>query len=186
MNILFLDIETVGLDPSCNSIIEISALHYNNGQLMSQFNDKAFTVNTKVDLGALTVNKQTIKNLMLAGKDKQENQMLYDFVDFSLGLPRDTIICGHNVNFDINFIKGRLALNSVEGFNNLFSYRVLDTATIALFLQSVGKLKVDKINLGNLAQSLGININKDNLHEAKYDTMLTASVFYSLQKLVKG
>lgn len=185
MNILFLDIETVGLDPSCNSIIEISGLFYANGVLTKEYHAKAFTPNTKVDLGALTVNKQTIKNLMITGNEKQEAQMLYEFVDFSLELPRDTVICGHNVNFDINFIKGRLALNSIDGFNSLFSYRVLDTATIGLFLQSAGELKVDKVSLNKLAQALGISFNEDNLHGAKYDTELTAKVFYEMQKLVK-
>jgi len=185
MNILFLDIETVGLDPSINSIIEISGKFYSNGAIQSEFHSKGFSPNTKVNLGALVVNKQKIKTLLLAGKDKQEQQMLCEFVDYALDLPRDTVICGHNVNFDINFIKTRFDINSIDGFNNLFSYKVLDTATIGLFLQSVGIIKTDKVSLSRLAEVLKIPFNKDDLHGAKFDTELTAKVFYAMSSLLK-
>lgn len=189
MNILFLDVETTGLDPNKHSIIQIAAEYHVNGKLVTAFNKKFCTKDsTTIDLGALRVNNNnlsTIKKLRSQTTEDPEQMAVTDFVNFILSLnnKEQIIIAGENVNFDINFINALFNKYNIEGFEAVFSHRVIDTATIALFLKDVGLLKIDKLGLSNVAKALGLTTDSSKLHDAEYDVQLTAQVYYAMAVL---
>lgn len=95
-NYVVLDIETTGLDPDYDSIIEIAATTYLSDKQVRSFSTlikPPFTVSEFItDLTGIT-------NEMLADAPTISD-VFSDFLEF-LG---DNIIVGHNVNFDINFL----------------------------------------------------------------------------------
>jgi DNA polymerase III subunit epsilon len=180
MNILFLDTETSGLDPKVHGILQIAAEFHQDGKLIKSFNEKCNTNIKTIDLGALKVNKVAFGSI----KNLTPNEVVLKlFVDFILGLPANTIIAGHNVSFDINFLKEWLTVNGVTGWGSIFSHRVLDTYPLAAYLKEIGAIKTDKLHLENIAEALNIAVNKSDLHSAQYDVELTAKIYYKIVEL---
>lgn len=187
MNILFIDVETTGLDPSKNVMLEIAARLDIDGKTVSRHNTKFFNPRSHTDLGALKVNKTKIRDLLSM---KPEEGEVLTFVDWLLDL-QDKIkgplyVCGQNVAFDINFLKGTLDKYQVSNIESLIGYKVLDTFGLALALVEVGKLKVEgSLNLGNIAKALGIDLSKVQLHTGKDDVEVTAAVLYGLLDIMR-
>ena len=93
---IVLDIETTGLDPEFDEIIEIGAIKVINGKIVDEFSELVKPSNAITPfISSLT----GITNDMLKTA-KNINQVLPKFLDFV----KDMTIVGHNVNFDINFI----------------------------------------------------------------------------------
>jgi len=91
-----IDLETTGLDPLYDSIIEIAAVHVEKGRIVDQFNT---LVNPGYEIDDFIIELTGITNEMLASAPSIE-KILPSFLDF-VGAD---IILGHNVNFDINFL----------------------------------------------------------------------------------
>jgi DNA polymerase III alpha subunit (gram-positive type) len=189
MNILFLDIETTGTDPKKNAIVDLYAEYHINGQKISEWNQKFFNRNTEIDLGALKVNGFTIEKLY---KLPDESNAIASFINWLLELKTDKfILCGVNVDFDINFLKEAFERYGVKGWDNLFSHRILDITGCAYLLVESDLLPKDIFTskggiLSNLAKALCISFDEKELHTAKNDTILSAKVFYKMIDLLKG
>lgn len=191
MNILFLDVETTGTDPTKHTVIEVALEFHQNGKRVSNWGKKFCPEGSyEIDIGALKVNNSMLGSFSSRGSEKLA---LEGFVDYLLGLPDESIIlCGHNISFDIAFVEAWLRKFNILGLKkNIIDYRVLDTATIATFLQSVGILEIKRMSLKNLAEELQVELPDykkatcQGLHNAVVDVRVTADVFYKMQELIK-
>lgn len=192
MNVLFLDVETTGLDPENHRLLQVamrfdvmapqkdnSASTYFDMQISQGIGDAL------IDLGALKVNKQSLKSVTDMTTKKTEYETVVKITDFILDLYKtygEFVVCGHNVQFDISFLAELLGRYRITGLKNIFGYRVLDTAAIATFLKLCGILQVEKASLEDIAKSLGIETN--GMHDAKFDVDLTAKVLYAMMDKV--
>lgn len=189
MNILFIDTETTGVDAEKHSIIQIGAALYTNGKLVDDFEiDMRPKEGSHVALGALKVNNNSITAL---DSKLDRGIALKKFLDFVMGLKYEgkLFICGHNVHFDIAFIKKLLLDFNIEEWDSVVSYRIIDTNTIGRFLLDTDVLEVPEnaprgSGLKNLALALGIEVRGRKLHTALEDVKLTADVYYAMVKLV--
>lgn len=91
-----LDFETTGLDPLYDRIIEVGALRVENGRIVNQFNT---LVNPGFEISAFITDLTGITNEMLSTAP-----MLVDVLPSLIDFIGSTVILGHNVNFDINFL----------------------------------------------------------------------------------
>nr|WP_297283012.1 exonuclease domain-containing protein [uncultured Agathobaculum sp.] len=91
-----IDAETTGLDPQFDGIIELAAIRYVNGAATDQFQT---LVNPEREISSFITELTGITNEMLASAPTI-NDVLPSFIDF-VG---DSVVLGHNVNFDVNFI----------------------------------------------------------------------------------
>lgn len=185
MNTLFIDVETTGLDPDRNSVIQIACSYYSGTQLVTSFEGKfPIRPNTIVDLGALQVNK--FKYDELPNFHDSINQL----VEFLLKLPQNRedpmLFAGHNVAFDILALKKLLKSYNIEGVDRLFSYRVVDTSTIGEFLRQSGVIKLTRMSLANLAKALEIEVDETKTHKADYDIELTAKCYFKMIEKVSS
>lgn len=107
-----IDIETTGLDPSCDRIIELAASKVRHGQTIEVFQE---LVNPEIYIDDFISNLTGITNEM-TNDSKTIDILLPSFLEF---VGNDTII-GHNVNFDINFIYDKCIDNEIDGISNNF------------------------------------------------------------------
>lgn len=91
-----LDLETTGLDPEYDSIIEIGMVRVRRGEVTAEYST---LVNPGMEIDEFITDLTGITNDMLASAPAIA-EVLPTARDF-LG---DDIILGHNINFDINFI----------------------------------------------------------------------------------
>ena len=92
-----IDLETTGLDPSKDKIIEISAVKFNNGEVVDSL---TFLVNPEIKLKPKIIQITGINDSMLVSKPSFD-----DIKDHFLMFIENLPIVGHNVMFDLNFLK---------------------------------------------------------------------------------
>lgn len=181
--ILIIDTETTGLDCSKHSILEICAkLYDSNGTEIRKFHETIKHDNPHIDLGALKVNN--IKPAQIRSLGNPEWKVVMDLLDFLMYIPKDTIIWGKNINFDIRFIEAMLANYNIENLGSLIGHNYLDVTALAVGLNQVGKLETKSFSLSNIAKALNIPI-PTNLHTAEADVDLTKKVLDAMLNLIK-
>ena len=123
-----IDIETTGLSPDFDSIIEVSGIKYDHGKQIAEFSslikpEETYDDGTYIDS---FIEKLTgITNEMLSTAPAPLG-VLPEFKNF-IG---DSIILEHNVNFDINFLYDNFEHYLSETFQNDY----VDTMRISRFL----------------------------------------------------
>lgn len=155
--IVALDIETTGVDPERDSIIEIGAVRFNDHRIEGEWSS---LINPGKPIPGFITQLTGINNAMVA-KTPYISDVLSELEHF-VG---DSPILGHNVKFDISFLKQQ----------DIFRYNsALDTYDMA----SVLLPNASRYNLGALAQSL--NIPTPTTHRALADAHITRNLYLRL------
>ena len=165
-NYIVLDLETTGLMPMFDDIIEIGAIRYQNDVELDRFHS---LVSVGYPLDPFIVSHTGITDAMLEGAPKI-SEVLPLFLDFVGG---DTIVA-HNANFDINFIYD----NALNILDRKFSNDFVDTMRIARRCA----LPVENHKLVTLAEYF--NINQKVAHRSTADCETTYALFVELKKYI--
>ncbi len=161
-----IDIETTGLDPKYDSIIEIGALKIRNNEIIDSFKTLIYTDNYIDEfITELTgITNEMIKNAPLI------DTVLVKFLDFI----DDDILVGHNVNFDINFLYD----SCLKNLNKYLTNDFIDTMRLSRKLNK--ELKHNR--LVDLIKFYNIDI--DNQHRALDDCSSTYKIFLKIQESI--
>lgn len=118
-NVIVFDVESTGTDVTEDEIIQIAAIKINSkGEVTDSF--EKFLKNKKSVEGSYKVHGFSDDFLREKGEDKEK--VLKEFVEFS----KDSIIVGHNVQYDINILTSELSRNKLEGPKFKTFYDTLD------------------------------------------------------------
>ena len=166
-NYTVFDIETTGLDPKYDEIIEIGALKIRNNKIIDQF---SFLIKPTSPIDEFIAELTGITNEMVSDAPNIK-EILPKFLEF-IG---DDILIGHNINFDINFVYDNLINNNYKkGLSNDF----IDTLRLGR-----GILKELKHHrLKDLAEYY--EIDTDGSHRSLKDCEITNEVFKELKSQV--
>lgn len=149
------DIETTGLSPARDEIIELSALRVKDNKVVDEFSK---LINPECYVSPFITNLTGITPAMLYEAPKT-HIVLKEFIDFIA----DNIVIGHNVTFDIGFIDAKLKKYFTTSFNNDY----IDTLKIARkFLPQLPSKK-----LGMIASHF--KFNTDGMHRGLKDCTVT-------------
>lgn len=162
---VLVDIETTGLSPVYDEIIEIGAIKVKDNKLAEQYNQ---LIKIDKSLSPFITNLTGITDEMLKG-GKLPQTVLEEFVNF-VG---DNVIIGHNVNFDLGFL-----CNKCKKYLN---YNLTNDYIDTLYLAR--RLVPDSINykLGTLAKLF--NISYEGAHRGLKDVEITYEVYNHLRNL---
>jgi len=155
-----LDIETTGLDPQRDAILEIGAVRFNGRRVEHEWSN---LLNPGRPVPPFITQLTGITNDMVAQAPPIQ-AVIADLVDFVGNAP----ILGHNVSFDLSFLRryGVLELNEV-----------IDTYEMAsVLLPGAGRY-----NLGALAQFLAVPLPAT--HRALDDALATHGLYLRLHDL---
>lgn len=158
-----LDLETTGLDPKKDKIIEIGAVKIKGGCIIDAF-DKL--VNPATPISRLITDVTGIDDSMVCDSPYIED-ILPEFIDFC----EDYVIIGHNLKFDYSFLKK----NAVD-LGREFDKMGLDTLKIA----KKHLASLEKRNLDYLCCYYGIEDN--NHHRASNDARVTHELYQIMCK----
>lgn len=161
------DIETTGLSPEYDEIIELCAVRYHNKDFVEKYTT---LVKPSNEIDNFIEQLTGITNDMLATAPKIK-EVLPEFLDF-IG---NDVVVGHNVNFDINFLYD----NSIEYLSKPLTNDFVDTMRIARLLHKENRHN----RLSDLAERYGLSY--DGAHRSEYDCLLTNSVLQLFEKEFK-
>lgn len=155
------DVETTGLNPLEDEILEIGALKVREGRVAERFMEFIRpTLSVPPAITALT----GITDEMVAGA-RSRRQVVADFLDFC----GDDILIGHNVSFDYSFMKCSAAADGLP-----FEKMGIDTLKIA---QKVHR-NLESKSLGSLCDYY--HIENRSAHRAYHDALATAKLYQTL------
>lgn len=155
--IVTLDIETTGLDPKRDRIIEIGAVRSENGVETAVF--QSF-VNPGIPIPSFITDLTGIRDELVADAPT-ESEVITAFTDFVGESP----VLAHNARFDLAFLRAGGMLQP-----NL----VLDTIELATILMPMAP----RYGLGALAEHLGIELI--HAHRALEDARATSELYWKL------
>lgn len=158
------DVETTGLSPRKDKLIEIGAVKICNGKIIERFNE---LINPEIAIPIKITSITHITNEMV--KNCQSDEVV---VKKFLKFVSDCPVVAHNAKFDVSFIKVACFKYRLGPFKN----DVIDTMEIARILHP------EWINhkLETLTNNLDVKFDNDKHHRALYDAEGTALAFYKI------
>jgi DNA polymerase-3 subunit epsilon len=162
-DMVILDIETTGLDPDFDEIIEIGAIKIKNNKVIDNF---SHLVKPDALINKFISNLTGITNAMLKNKDKI-NTVLPLFMKFI----NKNLLVGHNVNFDINFIYDKLEKLRMKPLSNNF----IDTLRLSRQIHK----ELNHHRLVDMAEYYKISL--DGHHRAYHDCLIILSLLNNLR-----
>lgn len=165
--IVVFDVETTGLNPTRDEIIEIGAVKVKNGVTIGQYQT---LIKASVPVSAEITRITNITNEMLDKDGIAIADALRAFLDFAGNLK----LVGHNsIEFDMKFIQQ--AAKKHLGIATL-SNPVEDT----LKMSHVMLKKLNSYGLNSVAQTLGVFVDTKILHRALADSTVCAEIYRRL------
>lgn len=170
-DLLFLDVETTGLDPSTHEVIEIAAMRTSPNALVIRGQYTAKIKPLKIELAepkALQINGYTPSEW-----SDEKCTSLETVVSEISKLGNDCVLVGHNVSFDESFV--------VPMFKKLeqrvpWSYHKVDTVTLAWPLYVTTDL--EGLSLAKISSYLGADAKPT--HRAAADVAACREVYVRL------
>lgn len=162
-NYTVVDIETTGLSPQKDDIIELSALKVRDNKVVEEFST---LLKSSKGVNNFISGLTGIINSMLNNAPIIED-VLPEFLAF-IG---NDIILGHNVNFDMRFIKAKTQLV----LNKMVKNSIMDTMIFAK-----RNLELPNFKLTTIAQYY--DIDTKNNHRGLKDCYITFEVYNKLRE----
>ena len=163
-NYTIIDLETTGLSPTYDSIIEVGGLKIRNNEIVDTFHT---FVNPSIEIPFFITELTGITNEDVANAPNQE-----DSISALLQFIGADVIIGHNVRFDINF------LNSTHESLNTKTEIYSDTMYLSRkALSDLGRHRlIDLVNY--------YNIETGRLHNALEDCKTTKIIYDKLHQFM--
>lgn len=155
------DLETTGLNPLENEIIEIGALKVRNGKVIDRFME---LIRPLSPISPLVSGLTGITDEMVANA-RPRSKVIPDFLRFC----EDDVLIGHNVSFDYSFMKCSAAQDGLP-----FEKMGIDTLKIAKKVHR----DLSSKSLGSLCDHY--HIENKAAHRAYHDALATAKLYQTL------
>lgn len=174
--IVFVDVETTGLDPSVHEIIEL-------GAVVAKMKDGVLTVTDQLDVKIIPehIEQADPQALRVNGYNEADwlfavelSEAMKSFVQKTQG----AVFIAHNATFDWAFIDTALKKTRIE---HSLHYHRLDTISIAFGLLSQSESDINRFSLRALCEHF--QIDNTRAHSAFSDAYATYELFKKLLKL---
>jgi len=184
--IIVVDTETGGLDAGTKSILSLGAVILEDDSVIDEFYTVICEDEIFADAQALKVNGFTVGRIKEIGVSPAK--AVDQFISFlsKHNLTRRATLAGHNVGFDIGFLKRLFRLAGKEAkYDQLFSFRTIDTQAVAQLLQMAGRITVKSTSLDSLCKACGVTIRDGVVHNAAEDARATAVLFTGFLDMIR-
>lgn len=181
MKLIFIDLETTGLDHRNNAIIQLAGIVRIDGRIKKKFNFKMQPhKEAKIDVN---------EELAMRYRTRQETgfrkfkKILEDYVN-PYNKKDKFYFLAYNSKFDENFMRAWFLRNDDKYFGSYFWNPSVDVMQLAIRgLMKTGKRhELDNMKLGTVAKYYGLKVKEDDLHDAAYDIKITKDLYNRICK----
>ncbi len=166
------DLETTGLQPRRNAITELTAIQYVD---LTEADRYSTLVNPTEAIPEEITAITGITQAMVANAPPP----VVVLSEFSRLIGETPLLVGHNVSFDVNFVRVKLEEVGLEAFiPRIDPARALCTKVLAQ------KLIPGLPSYAGVAVANHFGIVNPNAHRAEYDVKMTAEIIYALFKVL--
>lgn len=179
---VFYDLETTGLDVRKHSIIQLSGLIEIDDEVIEYFDFKIRPhPKAELDPGALEINRTTPEELMeypeMSLVLTEFKDLLKKYIDPFDRTQKAWLVGFNNRKFDDVFLRKYFELCGDPYFGSWFWSDSLDCVVLASQYLIERRSGMHSFKLSAVASELGIVVDEDLIHEAKYDIDLTRQIY---------
>lgn len=180
---LYLDTETGGLSATKDALLTIGLVaHDDDKGILGTAHILVQPEGLRVQPGALKVNRIDMdEHVKYALSRKGAAEAVVEFVQQHFGKfwKNAPVMIGHNVKFDVGFME---ALFEETDVKCPYSYHVMCTMGIALFLRDLGKIAPENVKLVTLMELYGIDFPEESRHTSLGDATATRSLHLAMRE----
>jgi DNA polymerase III epsilon subunit-like protein len=182
--LLLIDTETGGIDPQTHSILSVAGVVWVDGKIEAEFDLKIVEPTLSVTVQAMQINRINLVDHAAGAftpveAGKQLTAFLRKHFRDELKSGAKVALAGHNVGFDIGFLKRLCRLGDVA-YNEFFSHRSLDTSSILRFMDLAGSAPLQSAGLEEALKHFEITVPEPMRHTALGDARGTAALLNEL------
>ena len=179
-----IDVETGGLDPQRHAILSLGVVALDTASGHTETLELLISdPHGEVTEEAIRKNRLDPAQVRRTGLSPEEAvRRLEDFLLPHLPTGQKAILAGHNVAFDIAFLRRLYRLADAEdNFNARYSHRAVDLHSAYMLLAEAGLVPcLASASLDAIALSLGVPQDPDRRHTALGDALTTARCLWEL------
>ncbi len=181
--LVFLNTETGGTNPNIHSLLSIGMVLYEDKKITYRYYWEVKQNQYTVTPESMSINKLNLERLKNEGNLKKiiRNKIVNSVQSF-VGFENKAILAGHNIKFDIGFVK---ELFGFENYNSYFSYKTVDTFSILKFLYHSGYFEKDISCIKEAFDYFDILPKDNTVNNALDDIVLTANLYTKLINLLE-
>lgn len=172
--LLVLDTETGGLNPQTDALLSVGLADWEDGVILRKTEILIDPEGLVCDPKAMAVNGIDLDIHAAYAVSRAEASVLIRAFCRPMGRPW---IAGHNVHFDISFIR---RLFDPTTLRMVFSHRVLDTLQVLAYLGHAGRIPDGIAKLDQAIAHFGIEVPPGQRHTALADALATAELYTKL------
>ncbi len=165
------DLETSGLNPNLDDIIEFGAVKINEDKTTEKID---FFLKPKKPVSDFTTELTSITNEMLDNEGISQEEGMKKIVDFIKG---STLIAHNGVSFDFKFLNTKLVS---------YGYKPLDNLMIDTLFISRAVNDMMSHTLGKMCNKYKIGYDVDAAHRADYDAQVLYECYLSMLHQLKN
>ena len=170
------DVETTGLNPLEDRVVEISAVVFQEGQIVDKYSS-LIKVGHKISYEAQMIHGIRGEDLLTAPDEKVVYEELVSFLGIALN--GEIPLCAHNAEFDISFLCNSLERLNIRNWENPnWKIRFIDTLRQArMLIEGVKDYK-----LPTLKEYMGLTMNS---HRAENDAIVCGNLLCKLNQIIE-
>ncbi len=162
---VIVDLETTGLSPVNNEIIEIGAIKIKNNEIVDRMD---ILVKPENEVSPFITRLTGITNEMLLDATN-----IHDALEMFSNFAEDSVLMAHNANFDMSFLNNNFKRHFDHGLEN----KCLDTLVLSRkYVKGIKNYKLE--TLANY-----FNINYIGAHRSLKDCEITFEVYKNIEKI---
>ena len=182
--VLYFDVETTGLDPVKQDIIQIAGLIEIDNVVVEEFEFKVAPVNPEnATPEALDVHGYDLVTIMQFPPHSHVYNSLIElfskYIDKYNKADKFTP-AGYNVRFDMDFLKNFFLKHNDKYFGSWFNYKMVDPLPVLHYAEWAQKISLENYKLVTVCERFGIELQA---HDALSDIRATREVLLHLSNL---
>ncbi len=187
MKTCWIDLETTGIEPTKNGIIQIAGIVLDDvGKELASFNYPVRPFKGQiVSQEALRVNGKSIEEIREYPKPNEVyKSLLNTFTELVNKYDKNDkmFFAGYNAYFDMQFLRTFWENNNDPYFGSLFWFPPLDVMILAGKHLAHQRHQMPNFKLGTVAKKLEIEFDEEKTHDAFFDISLTIKIYETIYR----
>jgi len=183
--LVIIDTETGGIDPLKDSILTLAAVIWENGEISDQMELHIKESPIVAEPEALRINRINLEDIRKYGLEPRAAVEHFEtFLNKSFDLQAEVVLAGHNIAFDIAFLKRLYRLAGRE-YPKRFSHRTFDTASVLRYLNLGSVIHTTDVSSNTAFAYFNVSPSEEKRHSALADALATARLITGLVRLLE-
>jgi len=178
--LIIVDTETGGLDPQRHSLLSVAFVSIDGARRVELFVREPSLVTNPESMKVNGIDLEMIEREGLSPQEACERLDRFLEGELERAGGKGALLIGHNVAFDLAFLKRLYRLAGREGDHPLISHRSLDTHTLLWALAALGQIPAAACGSDGAFKHYGVSPPEELRHTALGDAVATQELLVKL------